>query len=192
MTEPRKGQAPEWPMPREEFTRRFRMNFYDPAFDQAKDAIDRLEAIAWESYKEDRKAPRTAKAGPEFHDPDYDLSVEWRAARDKLIAAEKQQKDPATPSRVLVICGSSRNDGSCPGEISKTRRLVQAAREVVGQTPGFETDFLDLSTLADEPWKVIHPCKACVSTSMAAPGKAARMVAWAPHCLSTSGTDSAR
>ncbi len=28
-------------------------------------------------------------------------------------------------------------------------------------------DFLDISTLADEPWKVIHPCKACVSTSQA-------------------------
>jgi len=27
-------------------------------------------------------------------------------------------------------------------------------------------DVLDLSTLADEPWKVIHPCKACVSTAM--------------------------
>jgi multimeric flavodoxin WrbA len=33
--------------------------------------------------------------------------------------------------------------------------------------PGHEVDFLDISTLADEPWKVIHPCKACVSTSQA-------------------------
>jgi hypothetical protein len=33
------------------------------------------------------------------------------------------QKDPASPSRVLVISGADRNDGSCPGEMSKTYRL---------------------------------------------------------------------
>jgi hypothetical protein len=32
MTKPRKGQAPHFPMPREEFTRRFKVNFYDPAY----------------------------------------------------------------------------------------------------------------------------------------------------------------
>ena len=39
MTKPRTGQAPPWPMPREEFTRRFMRNFYDPAFEKEKDAI---------------------------------------------------------------------------------------------------------------------------------------------------------
>ena len=29
----RKGQAPEFPMTREEFARRFRANFYDPAYE---------------------------------------------------------------------------------------------------------------------------------------------------------------
>ena len=124
MTKPRKGQAPEWPMPREEFGRRFRASFYDPAFEKEKDAIARLEAIAWESYEKDRKWPRTVKAGPGFADPDFDLAIEWLETRDKLAAAEKKQKDPSTRSRVMVICGSSRNDGSCPGEISKTWRLA--------------------------------------------------------------------
>jgi hypothetical protein len=42
MTKPRKGQAPEWPMPREEFRRRFFANYYDPAYDKEKESIDRL------------------------------------------------------------------------------------------------------------------------------------------------------
>ena len=63
MIKPRKGQAPRFPMPREEFTRRFKVNFYDPAYEKESDAIERLEAIAWEVYEEDRKSPRTARAG---------------------------------------------------------------------------------------------------------------------------------
>src|ERR1700754_4712600 len=116
MTKPRTGQAPHWPISREEFHQTFQLKFYDPAFEKEKDAIARIEEIAWEAYKDDRKAPRTARAGPGFADPGYDLSIEWRETRDKLVAAEKRQKDAASPSRVLVVCGSSRNDGSCPGE----------------------------------------------------------------------------
>ena len=164
MTKPRKGQAPEWPMPREEFRRRYRANFFDPAFDAEKDAIDRLEAIAWDGYANDRKAPRTAKAGPGFEDPDYDLSVEWRQTRDKLIAAEQKQKDPATKSRALVICGSSRNDGSCPGEISKTWRLSKIVEGTL-QEAGIEVDLLDLSRLTSDFALRIYPCKGCVSTA---------------------------
>ena len=88
---PRKGQAPEFPMSREEFGERFRRNFYDPAFEKESEAIARLEEIAWNNYKDDHKAPRTHKAGPGFANPDYDLSDEWRAARDRLLAAEKRQ-----------------------------------------------------------------------------------------------------
>ena len=164
MTKPRKGQAPEWPMPREEFAARFRRNFYDPAFDKESDAIARLEAIAWESYEKDRKAPRTAKAGGGFHDPKYDLSVEWRETRDKLIAAEKRQKDAATKSRVLIVVGSSRNDGSCPGEISKTWRLAKIVEETLAGA-GIEGDLLDLSRLTSDYALRIYPCKACVSTA---------------------------
>ena len=164
MTEPRKGQAPAFPMPREEFRRRFRARYYDPAFENEREALDRLEKIAWEGYEEDRKAPKTAKAGPGFHDPDYDLSVEWRETRDRLLAAEKHQKDSRTKSRVLLVCGSSRNDGSCPGEISKTWRLLELAREEMDRA-GIEPDVLDLSRLTSDYDLHIHPCKACVSTA---------------------------
>ena len=70
-----------------------------------------------------------------------------------------------SPKRSFVN-GSTRSEHSCPGEISKTRRLAQHAQNIIESLPGFEVDVLDVSALADEPWKVIHPCKACVSTAM--------------------------
>src|SRR5690349_4031604 len=118
----RRGQAPDH-ISRDEFSKRFRQEFYDPAFRAHDSAIGALEEIAWQAYNGGRKAPVTEKAGPEFVDPDYDLSVEWRETRDKIRAADARRRDATTPSRVLVICGSSRNDGTCPGEMSKTYRM---------------------------------------------------------------------
>ena len=163
MTDVRKGQAPP-ELSREEFGKRFRQSFYDPAFQPEQEAIARLEAIAWDAYDKDRKAPRTVKAGKEFADPDYDLSVEWLETRNRLKAAEARQKDAKTGSRVLVICGSSRNDGSCPGEMSKTFRLAKMAEETL-KAESIETDFLDLSHLTSGYAIRIYPCKACVSTA---------------------------
>lgn len=164
MTQPRKGQAPDFPMSREEFGRRFRANFFDPAYEKESDAIARLEAIAWDAYEKDRKSPRASTAGPGFADPAFMLSDEWRATRDKLIAAQKRQQDPAARSRVLVICGSSRNDGSCPGEMSKTFRLAKIAQETLAGA-GLEADLLDLSRLTSDYALRIYPCKGCVSTA---------------------------
>ena len=164
MTTVRKGQAgPK--LPRERFRERFLEAFYDPAYQAESAAIERLEAIAWDAYQEGRKAPITAKAGPGFADPDYDLSVEWRAARDRLDEAQRRWGERGTPSRVLLVCGSSRNDGTCPGEMSKTWRLTQLARQVVDDA-GIECDVLDLSLLASDYDRHIHPCKGCVSTAM--------------------------
>jgi hypothetical protein len=123
MTDVRIGQAPA-PLDRAAFGRRFRARFVDPAFRREDDALARLEQIAWEAYHEGRKAPHTHKAGPGYANPDYDLSDDWRDAKEKLDAAQKRWADAATPSRVLVICGASRNDGTCPGEISKTWRIT--------------------------------------------------------------------
>lgn len=160
---PRKGQAPGH-LPRDEFSRRFRMSFYDPAYEAEKAAIERLEAIAWGAYQEGRKAPRTEKAGPGFHDPKYDLAVEWKEAHGRLADAEATQRKATTPSRVLVICGSARNDGTCPGEISKTWRLAKIVEEVLKRET-VEVDFLDLSLLTSEYAMRIFPCKSCVSTA---------------------------
>src|SRR5437763_13054036 len=161
MTTVRKGQAPGQ-MPREAFRARFQRSFFDPAFDAERDAIARLEAIAWDAYVKGRKAPFTEKAGPEFADPDYDLSIEWKNTRDALITAEARWKDPGTPSRVLLICGSDRNEGTCPGEMSKRFRLANAAGEIF-RDEGLEVDRLDLSLLSSDYGRKIFPCRACVA-----------------------------
>jgi multimeric flavodoxin WrbA len=160
----RKGQATEL-MSREEFGRRWRAQFLDPAYGAEAEAIDRLEAIAWDGYTQNRKAPVTRKAGPGYADPDYDLSTEWIEARERIDAAAARQRDPAAPSRVLVICSAPRNDGTCPGEMSKTYRFARMACEVL-EAASIEADLLDLSLLASDPLLRIHPCKACVSTAM--------------------------
>jgi multimeric flavodoxin WrbA len=164
MTTVRKGQAPAT-LSREAFHERFMQSFVDPAFRAEDPALARIEALAWDAYKEGRKAPSTRKAGAEFADPEYELSTEWLETRARLQAAGAAWKDPATPSRVLLICGSSRNDGTCPGEISKTWRLLNTARATL-EGAGMETDVLDLSLLTSSYHLHIHPCKACVSTAM--------------------------
>jgi len=150
---------------RPEFHDRFMQSFFDPAFRAEDASISRLEEIAWQAYQEGRKAPVTAKAGPGFKDPEYELSVEWRAARDRLVEAQRRWSLPETRSRVLLVCGSSRNDGSCPGEMSKTFRLTTIARESI-EAAGVEADVLDLSRLTSDYDRHIHPCKGCVGTAM--------------------------
>jgi multimeric flavodoxin WrbA len=160
----RKGQAPD-KLEHDEFVRRFGKSFVDPRFEAERPALARIAEIAWHNYKDGRKAPVTRKAGPGFADPGYDLSVEWYETRERIRAAQERQKNPATPSRALVIVGSPRNDGTCPGELSKTFRLSRIAQEVLQQEK-VEVDFLDLSLLTSEYGRRIHPCKGCVSTSM--------------------------
>lgn len=160
----RKGQAPET-LSRQRFAERFRASFMDPAFRAEDASIERLEAIAWEAYTEGRKAPVTQKAGEGYADPDYDLSSEWVATRQRIDAAQARWALPDTPSRVLLVCGSARNDGTCPGEVSKSFRLTEIAREALAQQQ-IETDVLDLSLITSEYALHIHPCKGCVSTAM--------------------------
>lgn len=159
-----KGQAPA-PLDRDAFRARFLRRFYDPAYDAEADAIARLEAIAWDAYQEGRKAPRTRPAGEGFADPSYETSVEWLDTRERLQAAQRRWGDATAPSRVLLVCGSARNDGTCPGEASKTWRLTQLAREAV-EAAGCEADVLDLSLLTSGYDHHIHPCKGCASTAM--------------------------
>jgi multimeric flavodoxin WrbA len=159
------GQAPAR-ISRVEFRRRFRERFGDPAFAAEGPAIDRLEGIAWDSFEKGRKAPLTHKAGAGFADPDYDLSDEWRATASRIEAAQRRQRDSTSAARALVIVGAPRNDGTCPGEMSKSYRLARIAEEQL-RAGGIEVDLLDLSLITSEANRHIHPCKGCVSTSMA-------------------------
>ncbi|MBX3535685.1 MAG: flavodoxin family protein [Xanthobacteraceae bacterium] len=160
----RKGM-PSTHLEREEFEKRFRQQFFDPAFDKVEAEIAKIAEIAWQSYDGYNKNPRKQRAGEGFADPDFELPVEWLAAREAIRQAEMRQKDPASPSRILIVNGSSRSDQTCPGEISKTWRLVQMCRELVAAEKDFEVEVLDLSLLASEADKRIFPCKACVSTA---------------------------
>jgi multimeric flavodoxin WrbA len=80
--------------------------------------------------------------------------------------AERRQKDPATPSRILLVNGAARSEHTCPGESSKTWRLAMIAREAFAQEPGLDVELLDLSRLTSEYGRNIYPCKTCVSTAM--------------------------
>jgi hypothetical protein len=167
MTEPdiRKGM-PTVKLSREEFGRRYRGRFADPVFRPLQRELDAIIEAAWDAYSHSRKSPVTRKAGPGFADPAYEIAVDWFDARDAILAAQRRHDDAGETPRILIINGSSRSEHTCPGEMSKTWRLVKLAEAVLGEM-GFEIDLLDLSRQTSEFGKQIHPCKSCVSTSMA-------------------------
>ena len=156
---------PSVQLDKHEFKQRFLAKFYDPLFAPLQGELDKIVDAAWIAYDEYHKSPRTRKAGKGFADPEFDLPIEWLATRADIQAAERKQKNAKSPSRVLIVNGSSRNDQTCPGEMSKTFRLAMLAKETIEKVPGFEAELLDLSRLSAEYGRVIYPCKACVSTA---------------------------
>lgn len=164
--EPRKGSASPR-LEEAEFKKRFLSQFQDDNYKPLRADLDRIAEAAWDAYLHERKSPHTRKAGPGYADPDYDLSVDWIAAKAAIDAAQQRHDDPSGPMRVLLINGSARSEHTCPGELSKSWRLVQLAREVLEDAGGFAIEFLDLSRLASEYGRHIHPCKACFSTAAA-------------------------
>lgn len=159
-------QSPFVELTEDEFRRRFLARFDDPAFEQVSAELEKVLAVAWDGYHAYRKSPRHEPAGEGFADPAFDVPSEWLRTRAAIQGAEQRHRDPASPSRVLIVNGSTRSEHTCPGEISKTLRLAQHAQRTLEEIPGFTVDVLDLSDLADEPLRVIYPCKACVSTAM--------------------------
>jgi multimeric flavodoxin WrbA len=157
---------PDVALTRETFARRILERFRDPAYASRSAEIDDIIEVAWQAYDDSRKAPHTQKAGDGYADPSYDLSVDWIEASRRVKEAERRQKDPASPPRILLINGAARSEHTCPGETSKTWRLAMTAREIFSREPQFEIETLDLSRLASEYGRHIHPCKTCVSTAM--------------------------
>jgi multimeric flavodoxin WrbA len=150
---------------REDFEKRYRSRFVDPAFAPLKHELDAIVAAAWDAYSNSRKAPVTRKAGPGFADPDYEIAADWLVAREAILQAQRSHDDAGAAPSILLINGAPRSEHTCPGESSKTWRLVELADQVF-QEIGFAVTILDLSRLASEFGKQIHPCKACVSTAM--------------------------
>src|SRR6188472_2674984 len=98
-------EMPSVELDRQEFERRFRARFQDPCFENVDADLEAVIDAAWSSYSANHKAPRTRKAGPEFADPNYDLSLDWLAARDAIRGAETLNRNSALPAKILVING---------------------------------------------------------------------------------------
>jgi multimeric flavodoxin WrbA len=162
---PRKGM-PDAHIDRAAFVARFRAQFAGQSFDGLGAELDRVAEAAWQEYDAGNKSPRTRKAGPGYADPDFDLAVDWIAAKEAVEAAQARHEDPSRPSRILVVNGSTRSEHTCPGEMSKSWRLTEIAREVLEEGRA-EVEVLDLSRLASEYGRHIHPCKGCFSTAAA-------------------------
>jgi multimeric flavodoxin WrbA len=79
----------------------------------------------------------------------------------------------ARPFRVLVISGSQRRQYNCPGVDSKSRMLMMHMAKTLPQH--WEIDYEDLGNVYVR--EKIHPCNACVSTSMA-------LCCWPCNCYS--------
>ncbi len=162
--EPRRG-SPSPQLDEAEFRKRFLSQYVDPAFEALQPELEKIAAAAWRGYSEYRKSPHTRKAGPEFADPDYDLSVDWLAARQAIHEAQARHDGSGARRRILLISASSRSEHTCPGEVSKTYRLAQVAAEVFSTGGNTDVEFLELNRLASEYGRNIHPCKACFSTA---------------------------
>jgi multimeric flavodoxin WrbA len=163
--EPRKGM-PDPALDEAQFRARFLSRFSDQAFEPLQAELDRIAAAAWDAYHHHRKSPRTRPAGPGHADPNYQTAVDWLAAKAAVDAAQARHDDPNGPCRVLVVNGSSRNEHTCPGEMSKSFRMADMARRILAEE-GIQVELLDLSRLTSEYGRHIHPCKACFSTAPA-------------------------
>lgn len=161
---PRKGM----PSPRldeAQFKRRFLRQFVDPAFDRLGQELGAVADAAWQAYAASRKSPLTRRAGAGYADPEYELAVDWLAAKAAIEAARSRHDDPAEAGHILIVNASSRSEHTCPGEMSKSYRLAELAQAVFTQETGLSSELLDLSRLASEYGRNIHPCKACFSTA---------------------------
>jgi multimeric flavodoxin WrbA len=160
----RKGQQ-QWPQSRTEFDSHFDERFFNTEFAGERQALGRLRELAWQHYKGYDKSPRRRAAGRGFAEPSYELPVQWLDTRRAIRQAARTQRSSRSRDRILLICASSRNDKTCPGEMSKTYRLTRMAEQTLAANHA-EVDLLDLSKLSSDFGYVIHPCKACVSTAM--------------------------
>ena len=164
--EPRKVM-PDPKLTEAEFKKRFIAQFIDTAFGPLQGELASLAHAAWQGYAAGRKSPRTQPAGAGFADPSYHLADDWRRARDAVLTAQTRRDDASAPAHYLLINCSSRSEHTCPGESSKSFRLLEMAHEVIAAHPHTVVEVLDLSRVASEYGRKIHPCKCCFSTSAA-------------------------
>jgi multimeric flavodoxin WrbA len=150
---------------KKEFLSRFHRQFCDPHFTPFRNTLEEMGEVAWENYIEGRKAPDTHPAGKDYHDPHYELSEDWISVKKAVTEATTFHTDLNEKTRILLILASDRNEGTCPGEYSKTARLAAIAEKTL-KDDSLEVEILDLSLMTAEYGKTIYPCKGCVSSAM--------------------------
>ena len=78
---------PSVALSRDEFSKRICERFYDPSFKAVNLEIEKIIEVAWSTYTEYHKSPRTRAAGPKYHDPEFLLPIEWLYARHAIAQA---------------------------------------------------------------------------------------------------------
>jgi multimeric flavodoxin WrbA len=63
--------------------------------------------------------------------------------------------------RILIFIGSARSKDNCPGQDSKTSKIV--LQSIKDLPKDIELDIIDLAIEPDKP--IIQPCKGCISTA---------------------------
>jgi hypothetical protein len=68
-----------------------------PSLRKVGSELAAVEEITWNNYSNSHKTPTTIRPAA---DPEYELSVEWKTTRDRLLAAGRCRRSAA---RVLLI-----------------------------------------------------------------------------------------
>lgn len=127
-TKVRKGQAPDQ-LTRRESGKRFRGPFVDPALQVETEAIARSEQIAWLAMATPQGADHAQSQAGLCRSRPRPVGRLDRSEGGHRSRAEDLGRSEDEDARASH-CGSPRNDGTCPREISKTFRLAGLVIEV--------------------------------------------------------------
>lgn len=143
-----------------EFTTRFRASLVDPAYRSEDPSTAHREEIAWHAHTERRDAPSPQMPQSRSVAEQFALSSARIITKLRIDNAQLRWSDAASPSQVLLVCGTAGEDGSDPGTKAITLALLKIARETMEQA-GIDVDILDASSLATECDRTAQVCKGC-------------------------------
>ena len=164
MVDVRKGQG-DVKLTREEFERRLRERFYDPAFQNVERQMPRSSTSPGTPTTSTARVRARGRRAPASPIPSSSCRSSGSRRASGFNRPSANRGCDAVPAVCLLVCGAARHDQTCPGEMSKTFRLASQAREEI-ERAGLQCDLLDLSLLTAQYGRQILPCKACVSTAM--------------------------
>ncbi len=141
--------------------------YQDPAFKAEAEALGTHRSRSpGRPTRRAARRPSRARPAPATRTPTTNSRSTGSRPRRASSAHRPHGASRETRSRVLLVNGSPRNDGTCPGEMSKTLPAGAAGARGARARERSSADVLDLSLLTSEYGRQIHPCKGCVSTAM--------------------------